>query len=348
MEKQRIRPADIFLAILALLLISVSFYQTWLGLDQIFGASSFIIALVLSLLLLFLIWMLREAKQKGESTSKLMGIYIFIASFCFMANFNALYTRFMKTDIYEKELKEISEKFNVLDSEVNSKLTYLYTQSQRQEIDIKKEDLIQQIQSKGEPGFGPKSLKIVSEIEKLLGPGKRIDILKVANNDYVDLAEKMGKKIDGMVSKLSPDETTLKTDLKEVARKWNEKIQIFLALPKDEKDKIAQQLVNNSLADYNQLGLKSSAVLGIDKFKFEIVTSKTQEVGKIGFAFEHAIQNFGVYQFVVLLGCILLDFIIPIIVILVTKPNSNDGNNGRYNSSVFTTKRKSNVLIPNN
>jgi len=63
----------------------------------------------------------------------------------------------------------------------------------------------------------------------------------------------MGKKIDGMVSKLSPDETTLKTDLKEVARKWNEKIQIFLALPKDEKDKIAQQLVNNSLADYNQL-----------------------------------------------------------------------------------------------
>jgi len=88
--------------------------------------------------------------------------------------------------------------------------------------------------------------------------------------------------------------------------------------------------------------------LGIDKFKFEIVTSKTQEVGKIGFAFEHAIQNFGVYQFVVLLGCILLDFIIPIIVILVTKPNSNDGNNGRYNSSVFTTKRKSNVLIPNN
>ena len=347
MGKQRIKPTDIFLAILALLLISVSFYQTWLGLDQIFGTSSFVIALVLSLLLLFLIWMLREAKQNGESTFKLMGIYIFIAFFCFIANFNALYTRFMKTNIYETELKEISEKFNVLDSDVNSKFTYLYSSTQRQEIDNKKDDLMQQIQDKGDPGFGTKSQLLIRDIERILGPGKRIDILKVANNDYTDLAERMGQKIDGMVSKLSPDETTLKTDLKIATKKWNEEIQNFLILPQEKKDKIAQSLVDKSLADYNKLGLKASTVLGNDKIKFEIVTSKTQEVGKIGFAFGHAIQNFGVYQFVVLLGCILLDFIIPIIVILVTKPNSTDVNNN-YNGSVFTTKRKSNVLIPNN
>lgn len=348
MKQQRIKPADIFLAILALLLISVSFYQTWLGLDQIFGTSSFVIALVLSLLLLFLIWMLREAKQNGESTSKLMGIYIFIASFCFIANFNALYTRFMKTNIYEAELKEISEKFNVLDSDVNSKFTYLYSSIQRQEIDNKKDDLMQQIQDKGDPGFGTKSQLLIKDIEKILGPGKRIDILKVANNDYADLAERMGQKIDGMVSKLSPDETALKSDLKIATKKWNEEVQNFLILPQEQKDKIAQSLIDKSLADYNKLGLKANTILGNDKFKFEIVTSKTQEVGKIGFAFEHAIKNFGVYQFVVLLGCVLLDFIIPIIVILVTKPNSNDGNNSNYSSSVFTTKRKSNVLIPNN
>lgn len=101
------------------------------------------------------------------------------------------------------------------------------------------------------------------------------------------------------------------------------------------------------MTEYNKLGNRAHTILGDDKFKFDIVTSKTQEVGKIGCAFGHAIKNFGVYQFVVLLGCILLDFIIPIIVILVTKPNSNDANSN-YNGSVFTTKRKSNVLIPNN
>ena len=347
MSKKAINATDLFLAVLAILLISVSFYQTWLGLFQIFGASSFVIALVLSLLLLFLIWMMREAKQNGEATFKLMGIYIFIASFCFMANFNALYTRFMKTDIYEKELKQISEKFNILDSDVNSKFTYLYSATQRQEIDNKKDDLIQQIQDKGAPGFGTKALLLIRDIEKILGPGKRIDILKVANNDYIDLAARMGQKIDGMVSKLSPDETTLKNDLKIATIKWNEEVQNFLIRPRDKKDEIAQSLIDKSVADFNKLGLKASTVLGNEKFKFEIVTSKTQEVGKIGFAFAHAIENFGIYQFVVLLGCILLDFIIPIIVMLVTKPNSNNGNSN-YNGSVFTTKRKSTVLIPNN
>jgi len=344
MGMQRITPADLFLGSLALLLIGVSFYQTWLGLEQIFGPSSLVIALVLSMLLLFLCWMIRDAKLKGESTSRLMGIYIFIAVFCFMANFNALYTRFMRTDIYETELKGLNENFNELDANVNSKFNYLYNASQRQDIDSKKDDLMQQIQDKGDPGFGAKSRLLIQELEKLLG--KRIDILKVDRNDYKDLAERMGQKIDGMVSKLSPDETALKEDLSKAAVKWNSEIQNYLLLPKNEKDKISQELIDKSLADYNKLGLRANKILGNDKFKFEIKTSQTQEVGKIGYAFGHAIKNFGVYQFVVLLGCILLDFIIPIIILLVTKQNTDSGS---YNggNSVFTTKRKSNVLIPN-
>lgn len=49
MKKQSITATDLFLAFLAVLLISVSFYQTWLGLDQIFGGSSVIVALAHSL-----------------------------------------------------------------------------------------------------------------------------------------------------------------------------------------------------------------------------------------------------------------------------------------------------------
>ncbi|HCR77806.1 MAG TPA: hypothetical protein DIW37_15660, partial [Chryseobacterium sp.] len=97
--KTKITATDLFLGILAVMLIGVSFYQTWLGLQQIFGGSSFVIALVLSLILL-LLWQIRRAKTSGQSPSSLSWIYFFFASFCFVANFNALYTRFMRTDIY--------------------------------------------------------------------------------------------------------------------------------------------------------------------------------------------------------------------------------------------------------
>ena len=51
------------------------------------------------------------------------------------------------------------------------------------------------------------------------------------------------------------------------------------------------------------------------------------------------------YQFVVLMGCILLDFVIVIIVLLVT-PNNGSTNNG---SSIFNgNKRSGKVLIGKN
>ncbi|ULT41886.1 hypothetical protein KRR40_46255 [Niabella defluvii] len=75
------------------------------------------------------------------------------------------------------------------------------------------------------------------------------------------------------------------------------------------------------MAEFNKLGVRAHTVLGENKFKFEPVFSKTQNVGKIGYAFDHAVKNFGMYQFVVLAGCILLDFVIVIIILLVTNPD---------------------------
>ncbi|AZB28917.1 hypothetical protein [Chryseobacterium balustinum] len=104
---------------------------------------------------------------------------------------------------------------------------------------------------------------------------------------------------------------------------------------------MAQALIDNALTDYNKLGNRGSNVLGEEKFKFEPLLSKTQDVGKIGYAFEHAVKNFGMYQFVVLAGCILLDFVIVIIILLVTSPDN------RTNNSVLGNRKKGRTLIPN-
>ncbi|MES2650628.1 MAG: hypothetical protein V4663_02755 [Bacteroidota bacterium] len=342
MNKKSITATDLFLAVLAILLISVSFYQTWLGLQQIFGNASFVIALVLSLLLLFLCWMIRNAKLEGKNSGSLVGIYIFIASFCFIANFNALYTRFMKTDIYTTELRNINENYNDFETDVQAKLNYKYNKETTQNIEIKKKQLIEQIKDAGNKGIGDRSKALIRDIEKLTG--QKIDYLTAVKSDYEDLAERMGKQIDNMISDLSPEERDLKRDVNNAVLKWNKRIQELLLLTKKEIDDISQGTIDESLSEYNKLRSRAQSVLGEDKFKFEPVFSKTQDIGKIGYAFEHAIKNFSMYQFVVLAGCILLDFVIVIIILLVTNQD-NKSNNDR---SVFTNKRSGKTLIPKN
>lgn len=340
MNKKPISATDLFLGLLAVMLISVSFYQTWMGLQQIFGPASFVIALVLSLLLLFLCWMLRNAKLEKKPTGSLIGIYLFIASFCFIANFNALYTRFMRTDIYTTELREINEGFNKLEADVQSKFSYKYDKITSQNIEIKKKQLMEQIKDPGNKGIGQRAQNLIKDLEKLLG--QKIDFLTPVGHDYEDLSLRMGSQIDNMISDLSADERDLKLDLNTATSKWNKKIQEILIGSNKEKDDSSQGLINQSLSEYNKLGNKAQLVLGEDHFKFEAKTSKTQDVGKIGFAFEHAIKNFSIFQFVVIMGCILLDFVIVIIILLVT-----DSNHSSNNGSVFRNKRNGNTLIPN-
>lgn len=338
MNRNRLKPIDLVVGVLAVMLISVSFYQTWLGLQQIFGPASFIISLVLSVMLLILCWLLRDAKLEGSSTAGLMIIYVFIASFCFMANFNALYTRFMRTDIYTTELRDINEDFNLLEADVNSKFNYRYDDETKQNVEILKKQMIEQIKDPGNKGIGTRAQSLIRDIEKLLG--QRVDFLTPVGNNYVDLAERMGNQIDVILTSLTPAETELKVDLNNAVLKWNKKIQELLLLSNEEKDDISQGLIDESISEYNKLGNKALTVLGANKIKFTPVFSKTQEVGKIGYAFEHAIENFGVYQFVVLMGCVLLDFLMPILLLIITKPD--DKNRG---SGVF--KREGKVLIPN-
>lgn len=335
---------DLFLAVLAIMLISVSFYQTWLGLEQIFGNASFVIALVLSLLLLFLCWMLRAAKLEGKPTGSLVGIYIFIASFCFIANFNALYTRFMRTNIYTDELRLIDKKLNDLETDVESKLNYTIANAKtRQEIRSEVNLLKIQINDPNNTGIGTEAKQIIGRIEKLLG--KKLTPLTPTSNTpsgYSDLADRMEQQIIEMVYNLSPEEKNLMTDINNAVLKWDKEIPAILALSNNQINDLAQGKIDQSLSEYNKLGGKASSILGSQKLKFEPATTNTQEIGKLGYAFRHAISNFGFSQFMVLAGCILLDFVIVIIILLVTSPdNSSSG------SVLGGSRKKGRTLIPN-
>jgi hypothetical protein len=344
--KNKITAADLFLAFLAILLISVSFYQTWLGLQQIFGGSSVIIALVLSLILLFLLWQMRIAKNRGNSAAGLSWIYFFFAAFCFVANFNALYTRFMRTDIYTTELREINQKFNNLETDIESKLNYGVTDQKTRQAIVGEVNLLRmQITDPKNQGKGEKADQIIGRIERMLG-GKLTTLTPVSNTPegYSDLADRYEQQIIQKLENLSPDEKKLKTDINNAVLKWNKDIQSLLLLSSNEINDMAQGQIDKSLTEYNKLGNRAHTILGEEKIKFNPSLSKTQEVGKIGYAFDHAIKNFGMFQFVVLLGCVLLDFGIMIIILLM--PSENRGGNS--GGSVFNNKRSGKTIIPNN
>lgn len=340
---QRIKASEVFLAILALMLISVSFYQTWKGLEQIFGGASLAVALVLSLLMLFLCWKLHKAKAEGGTTAGIILTYCFIALFCFVANFNALYTRFMKTDIYTSEIRKINDKYNVLEDDVEARLSYVIDAKSRQDVVRECKLLKIQIEDPKNKGIGTEARAIIARIEKILG--KQVTILTPISQTeagYADLADRMVKQITDMVYTLSPDEKDLRDDIHAAVLKSNSETQKILTESEKVINDMAVGVIDKMLLDYNKLGNRAQNVLGSDKYQFESIKTNAHDVGKIGYAFNHAIDNFGIYQAVVLAGCILLDFVIIIIIMLVTESNTPNGNT---DSSIFSERRRSRTLV---
>ncbi len=322
---KNLNASDIFLGVIALLLVGISFYQTWIGLEQIFGGSAIIISFVLSCLLLVLSWKIREAKIESKPVKAFVGLYIVIAFVCFTANFNAIYTRFMTTRIYDNELHALQKSMNDLESKVTAKFNYKYSPEIAQEVQVKQKQLFQQIQDPGNLGLGTQAKGLIQDINAKLGV--KIDELTVKDKDYLDLAKRMSSQIDDMMLNLSPQEEELKKEIAALTLQYNKKISEAFKLKKEERKEIAQGLIESGVTDYNKIATKSETVLGSEKFKPELFVSETADVGTMGFAFNDAIKNFGIYTIMVLFGCLLLDFLTPILVWLFTENNGNGGSN---------------------
>jgi hypothetical protein len=246
----------------------------------------------------------------------------------------------MKTDIYNQELRMLNTGFNSLETSVASKFNYKYPPETSQQIEAKKKQLMEQIHDPGNPGIGDRAKSIIKDIEKLLGD--KLSILAPVGNDYIDLAVRMGKQIDSMILNLSPQEAELKDEITRATLKYNKKIQDLTALGKGEIDNSAEPLIEEALNEYNKLGGKARSVLSEDKYKFTPIKSETNEIGKIGYAFRHAFENFGIYPIIVLLGCLLLDFLIPILIVLIVKSDETTP------TAVFEPqRRRGGTVFPN-
>ena len=127
---------------------------------------------------------------------------------------------------------------------------------------------------------------------------------------------------------LSPDEKKLKNDINNAVLSWNRKVTELLSYGDKDVDDMAQGEIDKAITEYNKLGSRATTTLGADKIKFIPTQANTQEVGKVGYAFGHALSNFGIMPIIVLAGCLLLDF--GILFILLLMPNEGGNNQQLY------------------
>lgn len=178
-----------------------------------------------------------------------------------------------------------------------------------------------QIVNEGDPGIGPKARGILNDLQKLTRKG--FTILRANSNDFHDLALRMDKQVEDVVYGLSPAEKELRKSIGGASFRWNKEIENTLRLPQNQLNNVAQGHIIKALTEYNKLGNEAQTILGVEKLKFTTAISETDEIDKLSFSIRHAIKNFGISQFVVLAGCVLLDFVIVIIILFATTPREN-------------------------
>src|SRR5690554_4479895 len=154
----------------------------------------------------------------------------------------------MTTDIYTTELREINEKFNLLETDVEAKLNYSVPDAKaRQAIRSEINLLKLQITDPRNKGIGTEARQIINRIERLIG--KKITPLTPINQrpaGYEDLANRMEEQIIQMVYNLSPEEKTLMVDINNAVLKWNKDIQSLLLLSQREINDRAQGQIDKA------------------------------------------------------------------------------------------------------
>lgn len=181
-------------------------------------------------------------------------------------------------------------------------------------------------------GKGEKANIILARIETMLG-GKLTTLTPISNTPegYSDLADRYEQQIIQKMENLSPDEKKLKTDINNLVLFWNREISKLLLMNEKDIVDMAQGQIDKALTDYNKIGNRAMITLGPDKINFLPFQSNTQEVGKVGYAFGHALTNFGIMPMIVLAGCLLLDFGILFILLLMPTDNNSNQNSTAYN-----------------
>lgn len=311
----------IFLLILALSCASISFWQTAEGYFLIAGkVIAWALSFIVTILMLFLNVQIRNSISEGRSYMAILVVYCIPALFSFAGNFNAFYTRFMQEEWYKTELREKKElmdsvKITSIDAikknyQEDSILTY---------VDEQQISLREQILNTGDLGIGEKSIEIIGRIKKVL----RTEITIVSGKPH-DIEHQMQSQIDSLQAKALNKITRNVRMIEDTTKK----VEFVIAEAfKDIKQKGYEGIIlANGTTNY--IGEHTKSLLNTGKVKYSYRKRKVEqlEVGKISHSFSQALSGKNpIATLFALMLSILCDFLVPIIIVVVSNSNGSKG-----------------------
>lgn len=302
----------------ALIALSISTYQTAIGFSQAFDFPGMGLAFscMITAMLGYINWILlnKEGGLHTKDYSSTFLIYLSFAFFSITANFNSLYSNYMKPLWISEDLALIEAEINQLEGKVITLVDKKYNISGKEkELNQLKESLKYEIYNPGNKGFGKEAKSFVKSIEKILGTkisipkGSPNEIFRALNRQIEDAFDvgivTQTSLINEVIDSLKSYTPIIKNRIREVR---------LTSSVEDDKDIIYESYLFCNKQNYRISEIISDTSI----YKYKELKNKIDEIGRIQHSYKMMKDsNNKSIALVLILLCILLDFGTPIAVI---------------------------------
>lgn len=312
--------------ILTFVFLSISIWQTARGYQLMFGKElAWVFSLAIGLMMLFLSFEMRKRRLKGQNAMGPLIGYIACAIFCFFGNFNAIYSRYNREELFKKELEKHRQQLTAISTAAITALgkadtSAAHLQSKVQEL---KGQLLMQIKDPANSGLGIRAKEIILAIENNLG--QKLTVFSgspaqlagsyTANIDHIltaRLANSRKKTADQMIAELTVQKDTLDA-------------MIMTALKPQNISSMGQDAIFKTVDAINNIGEKTKNFLGAAQFSYLPADFENQEIGKISHTFASAFNGENwVTALISMLVAIAIDALVPFVVFVGTQPEEEN------------------------
>lgn len=318
--------AGLFL-IITLIFLGISIWQTALGYKLMFGSQlSWIFSLAIGVMMLYLAFEMRKRRIQGLSAIGPLAGYVACAIFCFFGNFNAIYSRYNKEELFTKELMRHKEEFTAI---VTNSTTYLenidpkFTVNKTQVLEHKNQ-LIAQILNRSNSGKGNRANEEIVIIGDLLGQK-----LTEFSGPPRELADEYSKNIDNILQARASSGRLGEANIiiNEIKLKQEKLTPIIMdALKPQNISLMGQNAIFQTVDAINEIGSRTKFFLGKESL-YEYLPAKfeNQEIGKISHTFSSAFNGDNwATAFISIVVAFAIDALVPFVIFVGTS-HEEDG-----------------------
>lgn len=312
---------DIVFTIIVLLAASFSAYTTYLGFSYDLPIlASIVIALIIGLGLFIINMKIKAYRQSGLNITRPIIAFIFFLIFSFISNTNAIYTYFLQKDIVQNTQiqaeKEFDKGTSIVLSAIEDNDISINAARIKQNLDIAKRNLFNQMVDPANPGLGSKAKEHLSEVEKILGvqlTELKSPLPKAALNRHKKFAEHLIQLIDeqfntkyvrGKITNLEE----FKNDIIKRRTLYRSSI-INKEFNKDITDAMGR--------DLDSIKVKAEKLIGFDE-NIPSINTTADDIGSFNYTWANFVNGINMSAIILsILLSLMLDTLAPVLAILL-------------------------------